>query len=265
MPVSGATAAIQASPGCFVSGEGQTACQTAAPGTFVAGSGATISALAPPGFFVPTSGATAATLAPPGFFVPQSGQSAAISAPVGSFVPGFGAIEALSCGAGSFSYGGSSACRDGGAGPGENIVSPEFDIAGLSGTDSRIMSGDSLSFEITNSADFIGDDDPLTALTILDVSIIGDDLGLFAITGFDDPMVLFEGDQLALLIERLGQAPNGYSFTVSILTDVGADFGSAGQVFEFAVEYQIPITASWALLLTGAYGLRSLTARRRSS
>ncbi len=293
----GATTATLASPGTFVSTSGATVATQASPGTFVANAGQAEATLAPLGFFVSASGATAATLAPVGSFVATSGQSAATQATPGSFVSTTGASAATLASAGSFvstsgasaatlaspgtfvsisgavqagpclgdstSYGGSVACRAG-VDLVANTVSPVFDSTyGLGGNfDLGILdvgTSTTFGFDVFNTSMDLGFADPLTDLTILDMTFTGLNADYFSLESFLPRLLLHEGNSQA--INFLFNAPNPGSFDVflTISTDQFAPLGGTGEEFSYQLTgsalVPVPAPASSILFMLGLLGI----------
>lgn len=102
VPTAGATAAIAAEPGTFVSSTGQSQATQAAPGTYAPYSEMAEALPAPVGYYVPNAGSTTATQAPVGTYAPLQGMSAPLPAPAGYYVPTAGATAATAVSAGFY-------------------------------------------------------------------------------------------------------------------------------------------------------------------
>jgi hypothetical protein len=102
VPTEGASAALTAALGYYVSISGASEQTPAQPGTFVALRGATRAQLAIPGYYVPTMAASSAIAATPGHFVAFSGASAQTPASPGSYVVNSGASSATKAPPGTY-------------------------------------------------------------------------------------------------------------------------------------------------------------------
>jgi hypothetical protein len=303
----GASAPTAATPGHYVPSSGATTSFTAPVGTYVAGSAATATTQAQPGYYVNTPGASAQTPAQVGYFVPTAGASSAQIAPVGSYVaypaataatpapvgsyvasagasaptqaaPGSyvsasGSASASACPSGTNSYGGAPACRivsASHAGTAPVAVGPQIDsLFGAGGVFDvgDVAAGDDILMAFRNASGdpALGD---LTSLTLFSALLGGADAGLFSLVGFA-PDVLEAGENGVGFSLHAGNGSGAFSFTLSVLTDQFANFGSAGQTFVYTFNGHfldaangVPEPASVALVL-GALGVLAAARRRQ--
>lgn len=281
VPTSGADSALPAPAGSYVATSAATAATPASLGHFVPMAGMTSQTEAEPGFFVSATGQTSAEQAQPGYYVPTSGASAAIPATVGNFVsnsgstfqemagagfyvPFAGSASGTACGSGTESYGGAELCRitslmaTGGTGP--NFVASEGGMINF-GT---VQLGNSATVLLS-----LGNMPPISAvgfgitdLTLLSVSLTGDD---FSSLGITPGLVLGDGANVMLSLRFSPSALGFRSGLLTIQTDQTASFGGTGDAFSFNLSGQgaVPEPGTWMLLLTGFLGIGLI--RRRQS
>jgi hypothetical protein len=107
---------------------------------------------------------------------------------------------------------------------------------------------------LSNASADLGVDSPLTALSILDVSISGEDAPAFRVDGII-PQVLFEQQHANLPIHFIPTEARDYYATLTIRTDQGAARGGAGQVFTYQLTgggvVAVPEPAAIGLLMVG--------------
>jgi hypothetical protein len=85
---------------------------------------------------------------------------------------------------------------------------------------------------VNNASTDLGVDSPLTALSILDVTITGPDAAAFSVDNLI-PAVLYEGQHANLPIHFHPTEIRNYQATLTIRTDQGAASGAAGQTFVY--------------------------------
>lgn len=272
---------IPCNPGSW-SNSGRTPCQLADAGHFVATAGATSQTPAPLGSYVDTTGAVAATLAPlgryvdtmgassaklasPGSYVDTTGQTAPLPAPAGRFAAGWGSAAAAPCPTGTNSYGAGSACRivqEGHQGAG---VTPLLGSTFGTGGSHDLGSGDSFSFNVTNTSADLATPGNLTALTLLSYTF--SDPGLFDLVGFNSGVELAAGGGLAALSLRAkdGLPAGAFSLSLTLNTDQYANFQTAGKQFSYTFTglnaTPVPEPGPVAMLLAGL-GVLALLRRR---
>jgi len=273
----GQSSATRAPVGSFVNSVGASTATRASVGTFVSSAGQSSATQAPVGTYVDSIGASTATKASVGTFVASTGQSSATLAPVGTFVNTIGAINASLCQGDSTSYGGSVACRAGNDLV-NNIVSPVFGSNYIAGGDFDLgvfYESDTtmFEFEILNLSHDLGFDDPLTGLTLLDISFTGQHADFFTLDGFLPGSVLFEGDALSFDIIINTFLKENFDVIMTITTDQQAAFGEEGLLFSYhftgLVENTlppVPVPSAFILMLSGLLGMfkfRSVQSKKR--
>lgn len=122
---------------------------------------------------------------------------------------------------------------------------------------------------LSNASTDLGVDSPLTALSLMEISISGPDATAFSVDGVI-PQVLFEQQHANLPIHFHPTEVRNYYATLTIKTDQGATSGSAGQTFTYqltgggVVAVPEPATLGLAMIdfsIAARRGRRAGTAR----
>jgi hypothetical protein len=117
---------------------------------------------------------------------------------------------------------------------------------------------------LSNASTDLGVDSPLTALSLMEISISGPDATAFSVDGVI-PQVLFEQQHANLPIHFHPTEVRNYHATLTIKTDQGAASGVAGQTFVYQLTgggvLAVPEPATIGLVLVGVV----IASRRRCS
>jgi hypothetical protein len=117
------------------------------------------------------------------------------------------------------------------------------------------------------STDPNGGNSALTDLTLLDISLTGQDNALFKIIGFTPGTQLHEGDSLNVEIDYTGNGPLGSKLAwLDVVTDEGAALGANGHAFNYKIIASVvPEPSSIMLLVTAGLSATWILRRRRAS
>ena len=246
-------------PAGFFSATGYGPGEPAPLGFFVPTPGSTSATPAPPGTYVPTQGAIAPTPASPGFFVDSFAQIMQFSASPGTFVPLPGAAMATTNPVGTWSGLASPRVRSAPTprNAAEYIVGPVFNSTyGANGGAialGTLAATTPVMFTISNASADLGYADPLTDLGVVPNNVSGpDSASLSVIVG--PASVLSEQESSDITLQVVPGAPGAHTATFSVQTDVGAEPGMPGAVYQFVVTWDVAITDPVSTLLASKNG-----------